>query len=316
MESIISVKNLQKAFGKQQVLKDVSFEVKKGTVFALLGANGAGKTTTVHILSTLLSPDGGTAHIGGHEVVGDAQAVRSMISVTGQYAAVDELLTGRENMKMMGRFSHLPSKVIDSKSAELLAMLDLKSVADRRAGTYSGGTRRRLDLAISLLAAPPVIFLDEPTTGLDPRSRQAIWNIISELVAGGTTIFLTTQYLEEADQLADMIAVLSDGKIVAAGTAEELKKQIGDEVVHLSFEDDSDLNTARAILGEAVIQEDTAAKSLILSSDGSTRTLRDILNSLSMKHVEPTQLQLRKPTLDDVFLNLTEKETKEHNHAK
>ncbi|HYG83957.1 MAG TPA: ATP-binding cassette domain-containing protein [Verrucomicrobiae bacterium] len=305
MQTLVSVKNLRKNYGDHEVLKNVSFEVKKGTVFALLGANGAGKTTTINILSTLLLPSGGELTIGGYDVVRDDQAVRAMISVTGQYAAVDELLTGRENMQMIGRFSHLPEKVIKKRSQEILERLDLIKVANQRAGTYSGGTRRRLDLAISLLAEPPLIFLDEPTTGLDPRSRKAIWELIAELVKGGTTIFLTTQYLEEADQLADTIAVLNDGEIVALGTAEELKQLVGKDMAEMTFRNSSLLKKAMKALGDRVVGSNQPALTLDVTTNGAASDIRELLNQLHAQNAEPQTIHLRKATLDDVFLSLT-----------
>lgn len=314
MNSVISAKNLTKSYKDNHVLKGVSFEVEKGTIYALLGSNGAGKTTAINILTTLLLPDGGEAKVAGFDVIREDKKVRSAISLTGQFAAVDDLLTGEENLIMMGRFSHVDPKVVRQRSSELLQQLDLVAAAKRPISTYSGGMRRRLDLAISLLASPPIIFLDEPTTGLDPRSRQEIWKIIKQFVKGGTTIFLTTQYLEEADQLADRIAVLNDGKLVAEGTAEELKKQVGGELIQLTFEDEATMLQAQKIIDGEVVAADTAHYELEITTDGSARNMRELLDKLVKQHIEPTRINLRQPTLDDAFMQLTEK--KEQNHAK
>ncbi len=230
----IIVQDLKKSFKDLEVLKGVNLSVERGTMLALLGPNGAGKTTIVRILSTLLKPDAGSASIDGYDVGSEAAKVRSVIGLTGQYAAVDEYLTGRENLLMMGRLYHLSHSDTTRRAHELLEQFDLVDAADRIAKTYSGGMRRRLDLALSLIAAPPIIFLDEPTTGLDPRSRLAMWDVIRGLMAGGTTILLTTQYLDEADQLADKIAVINGGTIVANGTANELKKDVGNDASNSS----------------------------------------------------------------------------------
>lgn len=305
MTAIISVADLQKAYGVHRVLKGVTFEVEKGTIFALLGSNGAGKTTAVRILSTLILPDAGQIKIGGYDVIKQDHQVRKIISLTGQYAAVDELLTGEENMFMMGRFSHISSKTVRKRTTELLEQLDLVEAAKRQARTYSGGMRRRLDLAISLLANPPVIFLDEPTTGLDPRSRQEIWRLTRELVAGGTTIFLTTQYLEEADQLADKIAVLNNGTIVAEGTARTLKQQIGGAFLELTFANAHEYETAKDVVDGKLINADSSNQSLRITTDGTPEDVRDILNRLAKKDIKAGSMSLREPTLDDVFMKLT-----------
>ena len=279
---IIDVEGLEKSFSGRTVLEEVTFGVPAGTVFGLLGPNGAGKTTVVNILSTLLRPDGGRATIAGCDVVDDPRGVRAAISVTGQFAAIDELLTGRENLTMMGRLERLPRSRIPGRVDELLERFDLVDAADRRAGTYSGGMRRRLDIAAGLLARPQVLFLDEPTTGLDPRSRQEVWNVVTELTADGTTVLLTTQYLDEADQLADRIAVLNGGRIVAEGTSTQLKGLVGTEVIELELPD----GTVDSV-----------------PTDGSPAHLREVLNGPSGELA--TRVGVRTPTLDDVFLALT-----------
>ncbi len=253
---VIEAKNLKKSYGKTEVLKGIDLQVERGTMLALLGPNGAGKTTTVRILSTLLHFDGGTATIEGHDVIKEADDVRAVIGLTGQSAAVDELLTGRENLVMMGRLYRLTKKSAKARAEELLKDFDLVDAADRPAKTYSGGMRRRLDLAVSLIATPPVIFLDEPTTGLDPRSRQAMWDIIKDLLAKGTTILLTTQYLEEADQLADQIIVIDDGKVIAEGTAKQLKSKLGADRLEVSFKSPELLAQAIKALGNVVADSD------------------------------------------------------------
>src|ERR1700694_3434943 len=230
---VIEVKNLTKSYGKNEVLKGIDLQVERGTMLALLGPNGAGKTTTVRILSTLLNFDGGTVLVEGHDVRAEADQVRRVIGLTGQSAAVDELLTGRENLVMMGQLYRLTAASARARAEELLEEFDLVEAADRTAKTYSGGMRRRLDLAVSLIATPPVIFLDEPTTGLDPRSRLAMWDIIKNLLAGGTTILLTTQYLDEADQLADRIVVIDGGRVIAEGTPSALKSKVGNDRLRL-----------------------------------------------------------------------------------
>lgn len=306
MTNIITVKNLAKSFKDNHVLKGISFEVEKGSIYALLGANGAGKTTTVRILSTLMLPDAGEATVGSYDVRAEDAKVRSIISLTGQYAAVDELLTGEENMLMMGRFAHVAPATVKKRTTELLSQLDLTSAAKRHVSTYSGGMRRRLDLAISLLAASPVIFLDEPTTGLDPRSRQEIWRIIKDLAANGTTIFLTTQYLEEADQLAYIIAVLHEGNIVAEGTAQALKNKVGGEVVELTFADKAAFEAAQKLMGDRVTKADESASMVSIPTKGSPEDIRDLLNTFAENNIHAQHMILRTPTLDDVFMKLTE----------
>ena len=279
----IALRGVSKSFGKTPVLHELDLTVERGTVFALLGPNGAGKTTIINILSTLVSPDSGTASVEGYDVVRDRDQVKRRISLTGQSAAVDEVLTGEENLRMMGRLSGLTRAETASRTAELLTRFELTAAARKRVKTYSGGMRRRLDLAISLLLTPPVVFLDEPTTGLDTRSRQDLWSVIRGLAAGGTTVFLTTQYLEEADQLADRIAVLEAGRIVAQGTAAELKSRVGGEVLALHDAD-----------GELVREVPT---------DGTLAGLRRALDQLA--ETDAASVTLRTPSLDDVFLAVT-----------
>ncbi len=304
-DSIIAVKDLKKSFGKVLVLDGIDLEVKRGTMLALLGPNGAGKTTTVRILSTLLAPDSGSARIAGFDVVTQSNQVRHTIGLTGQYAAVDELLTGRDNLVMMGRLYHLGIERSKKRAQELLKQFDLTDAADRAVKTYSGGMRRRLDLAASLVAAPPVLFLDEPTTGLDPRSRLTMWTVIEELMASGATILLTTQYLEEADKLADKIAVLDKGKIIAQGTADELKARVGRERTELVIEAGSDFKKATELLkGEGVNVNETE-RSISLPTDGSVSAVKRILDILSSNKIEIDTMSVHKPTLDDVFLRLT-----------
>jgi len=280
MAYTIETHGLRKTYGETRVLEGVDLEIEAGEVFALLGPNGAGKTTTVRILSTLLAPDRGSARVAGHDVVTEAEAVRGAISLTAQEAAVDGLLTGAENLRMMARLR----RVKDKRRVEaLLEQFDLSDAAHRRVETYSGGMRRRLDLAMSLIARPEVIFLDEPTTGLDPRSRGAVWEAVKALADGGTTILLTTQYLEEADRLADRIAVLADGRIAALGTADELKARVGRETVELFFADGESLK--RPVEG--------------------AEDVRRLLDDLAERGTPATRIALHKPTLDEVFLALT-----------
>jgi ABC-2 type transport system ATP-binding protein len=308
-DSAISARGLEKSYGPIKVLDGIDLQVQQGTVFALLGQNGAGKTTTIRILATLIKADAGTATVMGYDVVKQAGDVRGAISLTGQYAAVDELLTGEENMRMIGRLYHLSHADARRRTAELLERFDLGDAARRVVRTYSGGMRRRLDLAISLIARPPVLFLDEPTTGLDPRSRLTMWEMIGGLVAEGTTVFLTTQYLEEADALADRIAVMEGGRIAAEGTPEELKARVGRERVELSFADTHDFEKARQVLEGQVVQHDPGKSLLSVATDGSPRQLRGILDQVERASLEIESVSLRKPTLDDVFLTLTGKTT-------
>ncbi|MEU9784985.1 ATP-binding cassette domain-containing protein [Streptomyces phaeochromogenes] len=301
----IAANGLRKSYGDKTVLDGVDVAVPEGTVFALLGPNGAGKTTAVKILSTLVSADPGTGdvHIGGHDLAADPQAVRAAIGVTGQFSAVDGLITGEENMLLMADLHHLSKQEGRRVAAELLERFDLVEAAKKPASTYSGGMKRRLDIAMTLVGNPRIIFLDEPTTGLDPRSRHNMWQIIRELVTGGVTVFLTTQYLEEADELADRIAVLNDGRIAAEGTAEELKRLIPGGHVRLRFDDPAAYRTAADALREAT--RDDEALSLQIPSDGSQRELRSILDWLDAAGIEADELTVHTPDLDDVFFALT-----------
>jgi ABC-2 type transport system ATP-binding protein len=304
-EYAIVAKDIKMSFGKLKVLKGIDLNVKRGTVLALLGPNGAGKTTIVRILTTLLTPDSGKASIEGFDIGEDAHQVRGIIGLTGQYAAVDEYLTGRENLNMMGRLYHLSKSDSKRRTEELLKQFDLLDAADRAAKTYSGGMRRRLDLASSLIAVPPVIFLDEPTTGLDPRSRLTMWAVIKQLVSEGSTILLTTQYLDEADQLADRIAVIDGGKVIAEGTADELKEKVGKERIELTFASDADYKKAHLLLGDKAAQSNQERKSLSFTNDGGVANLRKMLEELEAGNIKVEGLSLHKPTLDDVFLHLT-----------
>lgn len=306
----ITASNLRKAYKKVEVLKDVSFDVEKGTIFAMLGANGAGKTTTINILTTLLKADSGAAAVDGNDVSKNAQEVRECISLTGQFAAVDDILTGRENLEMIGNLRHVKSS--KETADALLDQFDLKDAADRRVATYSGGMRRRLDIAMSLIGDPSVIFFDEPTTGLDPQSRNAMWETIKALARGGTTVFLTTQYLDEADQLADKIAILRDGKIVAEGTPVELKKLLPQGQVELQFHDVTQLRAAAKLLKEYEISQNEEALSLIVTTDGSARQFARLLGQLEAAKIEIAEFAQKAPTLDDVFLKVIneKKETK------
>lgn len=309
-DDAIVVKNLRKSYKNLEVLKDITFSVKRGTMLALLGPNGAGKTTTVRILSTLLPYNGGQVLVEGNDVSTDADKVRGVIGLTGQSAAVDELLTGRENLIMMGRLYRLTKKSATARAEELLQEFDLVKAADRPAKTYSGGMRRRLDLAVSLIATPPVIFLDEPTTGLDPRSRIAMWDSIRQLMDKGTTILLTTQYLEEADQLADRIIVIDDGRVIAEGTAKELKSKVGKDRLELSFKNDKAFTAAQATLGKESSPVDDGDHTLSIVINDTNKDVKEILEKLSNKGVAIESLAVHKPTLDDVFLSLTGKQKK------
>lgn len=307
---VIEAKNLKKSYGKLQVLKGIDLQVERGTMLALLGPNGAGKTTTVRILSTLLHFDSGTATIEGHDVSADADAVRSVIGLTGQSAAVDELLTGRENLVMMGRLYRLTKRSARARAEELLKDFDLVEAADRPAKTYSGGMRRRLDLAVSLIATPPVIFLDEPTTGLDPRSRQAMWDIIKALLAKGTTILLTTQYLEEADQLADQIIVIDGGKVIAKGTAKQLKSKLGADRLEVTFKNAETFAKATKALGKVIAEVDDKENTISIMVKDTNKDVKHVLDVLSKEKIAIESLAVHKPTLDDVFISLTGKPKK------
>ncbi|MCX4800948.1 ATP-binding cassette domain-containing protein [Streptomyces sp. NBC_01214] len=301
----IAANGLRKSYGDKVVLDGIDLAVPTGTVFSLLGPNGAGKTTAVKILSTLIGADPGTGavHINGHDLAADPQAVRASIGVTGQFSAVDGLITGEENMLLMADLHHLSRSEGRRVTGELLERFDLVEAAKKPAASYSGGMKRRLDIAMTLVGDPRIIFLDEPTTGLDPRSRHNMWQIIRELVTGGVTVFLTTQYLEEADQLADRIAVLNDGKIAAQGTADELKRLIPGGHVRLRFTDPALYRSAALALHE--VTRDDEALALQVPSDGSQRALRSVLDRLEAAGVEADELTVHTPDLDDVFFSLT-----------
>jgi ABC-2 type transport system ATP-binding protein len=300
---------LRKSYGAVRVLDGVDLRVEPGSVFALLGPNGAGKTTTVRILATLIAPDGGHARVAGFDVVGERRAVRRAISLTGQYAAVDEMQTGEENLRMMGRLSGLTRADARVRAADLLARFELSGAAGRRVATYSGGMRRRLDLAASLVGRPSVIFLDEPTTGLDPHSRQAMWDVVSELVATGVTVLLTTQYLEEADVLADRIAVLDGGRIVAEGTAAELKRRVAEQRLELVLADTAAFVAVERALATRVLTRDRGARLLALATDGSAAHVRALLDEVDPGGRAVERFSVRGATLDDVFLALTGRPT-------
>ena len=300
---MIEITGLRKAYKDKVVLDGVDLSVAAGTVTALLGPNGAGKTTTVHILSTLVRPDGGTASVNGHDVTKEPDAVRAAIGLTGQFSAVDSLLTGEENLLLMARLRHLGAKRARIRATELLEQFDLTEAARKPISTYSGGMKRRLDLAMTLVTSPSVIFLDEPTTGLDPRSRHTMWDIVRGLVADGTTVLLTTQYLDEADELADRIAVLDGGRIVANGTPDELKRLVPGGHIRLRFGDAVSLESASALLADST--RDDAALSLDVPSDGGVDALRAVLDRLAGAGLEVDDLGIHTPDLDDVFFALT-----------
>jgi ABC-2 type transport system ATP-binding protein len=305
----IRATGLRKSYGDTLALDGVDLEVAEGTIFALLGPNGAGKTTAVQILSSLISPDGGEVRVAGHDLAQEPDAIRSAIGVTGQFSAVDNLLTGEENLQLMADLYHLDRREGRRRTADLLERFDLVEAAKKTPATYSGGMRRRLDLAMTLVGDPRIIFLDEPTAGLDPRSRRTTWEIVGGLVAGGVTIFLTTQYLEEADELADRIALLDHGKLVAEGTADELKRRIPGGHVRLQFTDADGLEAAARTLGEVV--RDDEALSLQVPSDGSVDALRALIDRLDKARIKVDGLSVHTPDLDDVFLALTGQTTKE-----
>jgi ABC-2 type transport system ATP-binding protein len=302
-DSAIVAAGLRKAYQDNVVLDGIDLNVRTGTVFSLLGPNGAGKTTTVNVLTTLIKADGGTVRVAGHDVATDAKAVRAAIGVTGQFAAVDELLTGQENLQLMVDLNRVAAGGGQRIVTELLERFDLGESAQKLVSTYSGGMRRKLDLAMTLVGNPRIIFLDEPTTGLDPRSRRTMWSIIRDLVAGGVTIFLTTQYLDEADQLADQIAVLDRGRLVAQGTPDDLKRQMPGTHVRLRFATAAELDAAARIIADAA--RDDEALTLRVPSDGGTKSLRALLDRLDEYSLSAEGFTVHTPDLDDVFLALT-----------
>lgn len=306
----ITVDDLHKSYKKVDVLKGVSFEVAQGSIFALLGSNGAGKTTVINILTTLLGADKGSALVNGSDVAKQSGEVRKHISLTGQFAAVDDILTGRENLELIADLRHVKNSA--ETASKLLKQFELEDAADRRVLTYSGGMRRRLDIAMSLIGDPAIIFLDEPTTGLDPQSRNGMWDTIRSLAEKGTTIFLTTQYLEEADILADKICILNGGKIVAEGTPKELKKLLPHGQVELKFQTPELLDMAAELLTEYQVVKDAEAISLLVTTSGKVSELTALLTKLENAHIEVSEFAQKAPTLDDVFLKIVgaEKEKK------
>jgi len=312
-DAAIECHDLAKSFGNDsQALRGVSFAVARASVCALLGHNGAGKTTTINILSTLVRPSAGSAFVAGFDVARQAAQVRASIGVTGQYAALDELLTGRENLLLFAQLRGLRQRAAKQRADELIQRFDMGHAADRRVSTYSGGMRRRIDIAVALVVPPRVLFLDEPTTGLDPRSRRTMWDIIRQLVADGVTIFLTTQYLDEADRLADRVAVLDQGHLVAQGTPGELKRQIPGSHVRLRFAGDPDVETAMRLLpGSARDDEDDLT--VRVPSDGGAKSVRALLNQLDEQSIEVEDFSVHTPDLDDVFLALTGHASTEEN---
>jgi ABC-2 type transport system ATP-binding protein len=308
VSNAVVARGLFKHYGSVTALDGIDVTVPTGSVLGLLGPNGAGKTTAVRILATLLTPDSGTAEVAGVDVLKNPREVRRRIGLSGQYAAVDEYLTGFENLDMIGRLYHLGRKASRQRARALLAQFQLEDAGDRMAKTYSGGMRRRLDLAGALVADPPVLFLDEPTTGLDPRGRTDMWEVIQGLVAGGTSLLLTTQYLEEADVLADNIVVIDHGKVIAEGTADQLKAQVGGERLEITVSDVSQLATAGALLeplGVGKVIADDHRHSLVMPVSGGAAVLTDALRRLDAAHIALDDVGLRRPTLDDVFLSLT-----------
>lgn len=300
----IKATGMTKSYGTRTILRDITLEVEKGTIFAVLGPNGAGKTTMVRMLSTLTKVDGGAVRVAGHELRSEIKAIRSKLSLTGQYAAVDEKLTGRENMHMIGELCGISRKETVRITQRLLEQFELLGSADKISGTYSGGMRRKLDLAMSLINSPEIIFLDEPTTGLDPRSRKAMWEIITGLRAQGVTIFLTTQYLEEADQLADTVIVINDGTVVAQGTPDELKSRVGDRSLQLTFTTAKAAAEARSLFDKNdVLAEDGMAISV--KTDGSVKHTKQVMDILYKANVHPVDMAFHKPSLDEVFFALT-----------
>jgi ABC-2 type transport system ATP-binding protein len=314
-ELAIEVAGLRKAYGPVEVLRGIDLRVPCGSVFALLGPNGAGKTTMVRILSTLARADGGHARVAGFDVIRERDLVRRAISVTGQFAALDDLLTAEENLRMIGQLAGLSSTTARTRASELLEQFDLVEAARRRVGTFSGGMRRRLDLATSLVGHPRLVFLDEPTTGLDPRSRQAFWQVVHDLAGSGVTIFLTTQYLEEADQLADTIAVLDDGQIVADGAASVLKRQVGGQRLDITLRDAAAFDWATGHLRSRLISRDPIALTLTITAGANAEDARSLLDEIDPTRQLVDSFSLHDATLDDVFLTLTGRATTPESEA-
>ena len=304
-EVAIEVEGLSKGFGEIVALDAVDFSVPERSVFGLLGPNGAGKTTAVRILATVLEPDAGRATVLGHDVVRDADAVRRRVGLAGQFAAVDPNLTGRENLRLIGRLTQMETPAIMPRAAELLERFELTDAADRPVRTYSGGMRRRLDVAAALVPRPPVLFLDEPTTGLDLHSRNELWEMIRELVGEGTTVLLTTQYLEEADRLAQQVAVIDHGHVIANDTPSVLKAQLGSSIAELGFEDEGRAERARVLLAPRFVGVDREVSTVRLSTNEGPRVVIDVLRELDAAGLSPESLGVHEPSLDDVFLSLT-----------
>jgi ABC-2 type transport system ATP-binding protein len=308
--SIIEVEGVEKRFGETPALAGVDLEVEQGTVLALLGPNGAGKTTLVRVLTTLLRPDAGRARVAGFDVVADAVPLRSVIGLAGQYAAVDELLTGRENLELVGLWYHLDKTDYRERAQNVLERFSLTDAGDKLVKTYSGGMRRRLDIGASLIARPPVLFLDEPTTGLDPRTRNEVWQFVEELVEGGTTVLLTTQYMEEAERLARKIVVIDTGQVIAAGTAEQLKDRMGGDLLEVRVTKPADLDRAAALLASLVEGEprvDPAEQRVSVPTQAGTTLLIEAGRRLEEEGIALDDIGIRRPSLDDVFLSLTGK---------
>src|SRR3989338_10892730 len=302
-KDIVTVNNVSKLYGKLRALDNVNLAIKRGSVTAILGPNGAGKTTLIRILATLLAPDAGRATVAGFDVIRDAQALRSIIGLAGQYAAVDEILSGRENLEMVGRLYHLDKQEAEQRTDELLKQFDLDDASDRQTKTYSGGMRRRLDLAASLVIKPQILFLDEPTTGLDPRGRFELWHIIRDLVQEGTTVFLTTQYMEEADQLANQIFVMDQGRIIAQGTPDELKRQIGGDVLEVHVADSNQLNIASGLVaqfGQEQPRINNYTAIVTIPVEGGATILADVVRQFDASGIKIRDIGLRRPSLDDV----------------
>jgi len=310
-EYAIEIENLRKSFKKLRVLNGINLTIKRGEVFTLLGPNGAGKTTIIRILSTLLKPDSGKVIVNGYNLKSQPQEIRQSIGLTGQYTAVDEYLTGLENLEMMGRLYHLNRSEIKQRIPKLLKQFNLVEAAHRPVKTYSGGMRRKLDLAAGLIASPPIVFLDEPTSSLDPRSRLAVWEIIKNLVAEGTTVFLTTQHLEEADALADRVAVINGGRIIANDTPERLKNLVGKERLELVFKTHEDFTRALTIIKGNELYSDQKMFMVSLAVERGVPDIQEILNQMEKAGIQVEALTLRKPTLDDVFMHFTGRKTEE-----